>query len=65
MWHDQSVSVVQVFTDYLVQLVKLLRTGYASLDDLGAHAADKVRAHGAAGMTGWIDLCPGLDSDIH
>jgi hypothetical protein len=65
MWHDQSVSVIEVFTDCLVQLVQFLLTGYASPDDLGPHAPDKVRAHGAAGMTGRIDLCPGLDADVH
>jgi hypothetical protein len=65
IWHDQSVRVAEVFTDCLVQIVQLLFIGYASFDDLGPHAPYEVRAHGAAGMTGWIDLCPGLDSDIH
>ena len=65
IWHDQSVRVVEVLTDCLVQIVQLLFAGYASLDDLGSHAPYEVRAHGAAGMTGWVDLCLGLDSDIH
>ena len=65
IWHDQSARVVKVLTDCLVQLVQLLFAGYASFDDLGPHAPYEVRAHGAARMTGWIDLCLGLDSDIH
>ena len=65
MWQDQSARVIEVFTDCLVQFVQLLFTGYASLQDPGSHAPYKVRAHGAAGMTGRIDVCLGLDADIH
>ena len=48
VWHDQSVRVVEVFTDCLVQIVQLLFAGYATLDDRGPHAPYEVRAHGTA-----------------
>ena len=65
IWHDQGVRVAEVFTDCLVQIVQFLFAGYASFDDLGPHAPYEVRAHGAAGLTGRVDLCLGLYSDIH
>ena len=64
MRHDQSVRVIEVLTDRLVQVVQLPLTGYASLQDLGAHAPYKVGAHCAAGMTGRVDVCLCLDADI-
>ncbi len=65
MWQDQSVRVIEVFTDCMVQLVQLLFAGYAPLQDPRPHASYKVRAYSAAGMTGRIDVCFGLDADIH
>ena len=59
------MRVIEVFTDCLVQLVQLPLTGYASLDDFGPHAPYEIRAHGAAGMPCWIDLCLGLYSDVY
>ena len=62
--HDQGVRVIEVFPGGLVQPVQLPGGGYASRQDLRAHAPYEVSADGAAGMAGRIDVRLGLDSDI-